>query len=504
MSAVLALEQITKAYPGVTALDSVNFEVLPREVVGLVGENGAGKSTLMKLMIGLVQPDRGTINLRGKRTTLKGPADAIRNGIGMVFQEGSLIPNLSVMENLFLCHETEFRRFGFLSRRKSRQVAEQVLEKVKTRIDVETPADELRAATRQMVEIARLLWLSELYQQDNPILILDEPTTVLNDGERNTLFEVIQRLKEYASVVLISHRLQEIVEQTDRIAVLKDGRNVTEMPSATASMEQIEHLMVGHAVSTDRYREDEQAEPTEEAVLSIRKLTLKGHFQPFDLTIRKGEIVSLVGLVGSGKEEVCQCLTGLRGADSGEIYCGATKLPTGSPDAAVKAGIGHVPIDRRQDGLALAMSVSENINLLVLKRLRSAGLINPLLERRNAQTWIEECKIKTHSLSTLCGNLSGGNQQKIVMAKWLSSHVRVLILDHPTRGVDVGAKSEIYRLIRRLAKEGIGMLIMCDTLEEDIGLSNRVVIMKDGQVVREVDSSPKEKPTPADIIGAVV
>jgi ribose transport system ATP-binding protein len=504
MSAVLALEQITKVYPGVTALDKVNFEVLPNEVVGLVGENGAGKSTLMKLMIGLVQPDKGTINLRGRRVTLRGPSDAIKNGIGMVFQEGSLIPNLSVMENLFLCHETEFRRFGLLSNRMSRMVATQVLERVKTVLDVDTPAGELRPATRQMVEIARLLWLSELYKQDNPILILDEPTTVLNDDERNTLFEVIQRLKGSASVILISHRLQEILEQSDRIVVLKDGRNVTEMPAAAAAMNEIEQLMVGHAVSADRYKEDEQAEPTEEAVLKIQNLSLRGHFQPFNLTIRKGEIVSLVGLVGSGKEEVCQCVTGLRAPDSGDISCGTIRLPPGSPDAAVKAGIGHVPIDRRQDGLALAMSVSENINLLLLKRLRVAGLISPMLERKNAKTWTEECRIKTNSLATLCGNLSGGNQQKIVMAKWLSSHVRVLILDHPTRGVDVGAKAEIYRLIRRLAKEGISMLIMCDTLEEDIGLSNRIVIMKDGQVVKEVACPPKQKPTPADIISAVV
>ena len=270
----------------------------------------------------------------------------------MVFQEGSLIPNLSVMENLFLCHETEFRRFGFLSNRTSRTVATQVLERVKTFVGVDTPAGELRPATRQMVEIARLLWLSELYKQDNPILILDEPTTVLNDEERNTLFEVIQQLKGSASVVLISHRLQEILEQSDRIVVLKDGRRVTEMPAATASMTEIEQLMVGHAVSSDHYKEDEQTKPSDETVLKIENLSLKGHFRPFNLTIRKGEIVSLVGLVGSGKEEVCQRVTGLRTADSGDILCGAVRLPPGSPDAAVKAGIGHVPIDRRQDGFA--------------------------------------------------------------------------------------------------------------------------------------------------------
>jgi ribose transport system ATP-binding protein len=502
---MLVLRQITKVYPGVVALDNVDFTVYGNEVVGLVGENGAGKSTLMKIMIGLVQPDAGTItSATGESIVLNDPATAIRYGIGMVFQESSLVPNLSILENLFLCHELSFQKFGFLSKRSMRDVAVSVLEQVKIRVDVDTPINEVSPAVSQMVEIARLLWLSKLYNQKNPILILDEPTTVLADSERETLFAILQDLKQHASVVLISHRLQEIVEHSDRIVILKDGKNVTEMAASGVRLSEVEQLMVGHAISADRYLENDQMASGEEVILEVQNLSKKGVFEPIDFTVRKGEIVSLVGLVGSGKEEVCKCLNGLEKADTGSIFLEGKKLSSGSPSNAVGAGVGHIPIDRRNEGLAAAMTVTENINLLVLKRLKVTGFISPLLERKNAKHWIEECLIKTPSITTMCANLSGGNQQKTVIAKWLSSSVRLLVLDHPTRGVDVGAKEEIYKLIRKLAQDGIGMVIMCDTLEEDIGLSNRMLIMKDGRLVREVDCPPNKKPTPGDIIDFIV
>jgi len=504
-SSVLTLDRISKVYPGVVALDNVSFTVYAQEVVGLVGENGAGKSTLMKIMVGLIQPDEGTItSSTGERILLKDPATAIRYGIGMVFQEGSLIPNLSIMENLFLCHEHDFQKFGFLSKHKMRKVAVNALKQVKVHADVDTPVDVVSPAERQMVEIARLLWLSQLYNRRKPILILDEPTTVLTDSERETLFSILQDIKQHASVVLISHRLQEIVENSDRIVILKDGKNVTEMAASDASISETEQLMVGHAFSADRYLEGEQTAPDEEEILHVQNLSKKGVFEPFDFSVRKGEIVSLAGLVGSGKEEVCKCINGLEKADTGNIFLEGKKLSSASPSNAVGAGVGHIPIDRREEGLAAAMSVAENVNLLVLKRLKTAGIISPLLERQNARHWIEECLIKTPSVTTLCANLSGGNQQKTVIAKWLSSRVRLLVLDHPTRGVDVGAKEEIYKLIRQLAKDGIGMVIMCDTLEEDIGLSNRMLIMKDGRLIKEVDCPPYKKPSPGDIVEFIV
>jgi len=236
----------------------------------------------------------------------------------------------------------------------------------------------------------------------------------------------------------------------------------------------------------------------------VDTLSRAGMFEPISFTVGEGEIVSLIGLVGSGKEEVCRCIAGLEKADTGSISLGGRKLPMGSPDAAVRAGIGHIPIDRRSEGLALMMSVAENVNLLVLDRLKRAGLLSPGQERKNAQHWVLECQIKTPSISTMCANLSGGNQQKTVISKWLSSQVRLLILDHPTRGIDVGAKDEIYRRIRELAASGVSLIMMCDTLEEDIGLCNRMLVMKDGKFVKELPCPRESKPSPLDVIGYVV
>jgi ribose transport system ATP-binding protein len=276
------------------------------------------------------------------------------------------------------------------------------------------------------------------------------------------------------------------------------------MPAADSRLLKVEQLMVGHSFSVDRFHQDAEWRQAEKEILRVENLSKAGLFQPLSFTVGEGEIVSLIGLVGSGKEAVCRCINGLEKADTGSIFINGRKLPSGSPSAAVRAGIGHIPIDRRSEGLALMMSVAENVNLLVLNRLKTAGFLSPVREKANAQHWISECQIKTPSISTMCANLSGGNQQKTVISKWLSSRVRLLILDHPTRGVDVGAKDEIYKLIRRLAREGIGMLIMCDTLEEDIGLANRLLVMKDGRLVKEIASPPGQKPTPQDIIGLIV
>ena len=501
---VLELRRVRKSYPGVVALDGVDLAIYPNEILGLVGENGAGKSTLMKILVGLVQPDGGAIQASGKPIALADPSDAIRHGIGMVFQDGSMVPNLSLVENLFLCHERGFRRLGLLSRRAMRERAASLLKEVNIHTDVETPIAEVPPAVRQMVELTRLLWQSTLYGQANPILILDEPTTVLNEGERATLFRILESVKRRASIILISHRLQEVVEASDRIVILKDGRNVTELPAARARVAEIEQLMVGHAFSADRYREEEQAAPRPEQVLEVEGLRKRGAFDSISFSVRGGEIVALVGLVGSGKEEICKCIAGLQRPDAGRVRIAGRDLAPGSPSHAVASGQGYVPIDRRSEGLALNLSVAKNVNLLVLDRLRRAGLVNPGQERANAARWMSECRIKAPSPSTPCGTLSGGNQQKAIMAKWLSSDVKLLVLDHPTRGVDVGAKDDIYRLLRQLARDGIGMIVMCDTLEEDIGLSHRLMVMKDGRLVGEVACPLGKKPTPGDIIGMVV
>jgi ribose transport system ATP-binding protein len=503
-ASVLELRRITKRYPGVVALDGVDFTVRENEILGLVGENGAGKSTLMKILIGLIQPDEGTYRLRGAPVVIRNPADAANLGVGMVFQEGCLVPNLSIMENLFLCHEIGFRRFGFLSKREMRETAHAALAAVNVTADLDTPVSETTPAVRQMIEIARLLWLSKLYHQRNPVLILDEPTTVLTDEERNTLFSIASELKSQASIILISHRLQEIVETSDRIVIMKDGKRVTDLEAKQAGIPEIEQMMVGHAFAADRFREDEQIPAGDQVLLALENVSKRGVFEPLNFEVRQGEIVSLVGLVGSGKEAVCRCIAGLEKPDTGSIKLAGKRLTPGSPAEAVRTGIGYVPIDRRSDGLALGMTIAENVNLLVLDRLKVAGFISPQSEKKNALRWIQDCRIKAPSPSTMCVNLSGGNQQKTVIAKWLTSKINLLLLDHPTRGVDVGAKDEIYRLIRQLARTGVGMIIMCDTLEEDIGLCSRMLIMKDGRLVNEVNCPPSRKPGPSDIISSIV
>jgi ribose transport system ATP-binding protein len=501
---VLSMTGITRRFPGVTALDDVTLEVRRNEILGLLGENGAGKSVMTKIMIGIYQPDEGEITLDGRKVTLKGTSSAIRQGVGAVFQEGSLIPNLSVAENLFLCHEEDFLRFGAISTRKMADEARRLLVPMHLDIDVDQPVSALSPAAKQMVEIARVIWLSERYGASNPIVILDEPTTVLNDGERDTLFSILKQLKKRASIILISHRLQEILENCDRITILKDGRNVTDMPTHGLAVPEIEKLLVGHDFSGDRFRENEQRAPGDRTTFAIDAVSKTGAFAPLSFNVREGEIISLVGLVGSGKEELCRCIAGLNTYDAGSITIEGKNPRNGSSRAAVAAGIGHVPINRREEGLALNMTVADNINYLVLDKLKNGGLINGRLEKEHADRWVAECLVKTPSINSACAGLSGGNQQKIVLSKWLSSDVRLLILDHPTRGIDIGAKDEVYRLIRRFAREGIAMIIMCDTLEEDIGLSNRMLVMRDGRLIAELDAAPGKKPSPQDLITLIV
>ena len=502
---VLEMKGIRKSFPGVTALNGVDIRLNAHEILGVVGENGAGKSTLMKILIGLQKADSGDILLQGHRTELDGPDSAIRHGIGMVFQEGSMIPNLSVMENLFLCHEEGFRHFGLLSSSRMARAAREQLSAVGLKdLNPAAITGSLSAAQKQMVEITRLLWLSQLYGVENPILILDEPTTVLQESEVTMLFEILGRLTARASIIFISHRLEEVVQLSDRISVLKDGELMAELPRAEAEVRKIEKLMVGHELAEEHYRESLQEDPAEEVVLEVEGLGLSGSFADFGLALHRGEIVSLVGLLGSGKEEICRCLSGSERPEAGTIAIGGRRVHFASPKDAIAAGIGCVPIDRRNEGLATSLDVASNINLLVLGEMMNGFLLSPRREKESADRWIRECLIKTPSAQTTCASLSGGNQQKVVIAKWLAAKARVLILDHPTRGIDVGAKDEIYRRIRELARAGVSLLIMCDTLEEDIGLSHRMVILKDGRVVQDVSCGKGHKPAPVDVIGYIV
>ncbi len=501
---VIELKQIRKSFPGVRALKGFDFDVYEQEILGLVGENGAGKTTLMKILIGIYQPDEGDFVLRGKKTVLKDPLEAIKEGIGMVFQEGCTLPNLTVAENICLCHEDIFKKYGFIQLAKMNKAVEEIIREVGLDIDPTSVCGRLTPAQRQMVEIARLLWLSRLYGKDNPILILDEPTTVLLEKEVETLFIILEKLKKHATIILISHRLEEIEENSDRILIVNESDYVTDMTQEEAEIENIEQLMVGRELAAEHYRESEQRTPEQNVFLEVRNLSLKPHFEPISFKVHEGEIISIVGLIGSGKEELCQCIAGIRKADQGEITIRGKSVKIYTPNDSIRHKLGYIPIDRRREGLATDMDVAENINMLVFDRLKKRGLLNKRKETENAERWAKETSVIAPSLKAKCANLSGGNQQKVVISKWLSADSQFLILDHPTRGIDVGVKDEIYHRIRALANAGKSLLIMCDTLEEDIGLSNRMLIMKDGILEDEVKCSVGAKPAPVDIIASIV
>ena len=503
-NSVLETININKSFPGVKALQNMNFNVYQNEIVGLVGENGAGKSTLMKILVGIYKMDKGKMKLYGKNVKLSDSRMAIQLGVGMVFQEGSLIPNLTIAENLFLGHESRFKQYGLISMSKVMKEAEKQLDKVGLNINPKTPVYNLSQASRQMVEVARLLWLSNIYHIENPLLILDEPTAVLTSQEIEKLFNIIRKIKNKASIIFISHRLEEIFELSDRIVVLKNGKNMANMKASETNIHQVENLMIGRKLSKEYYNESEQNEPKDEVLLKVDGLEKKSSFRPISFLIKKGEILSLVGVVGSGKEDICKCIFGMMKPDNGIISIEGKEVEINNPKDAVKAGIGYIPINRREEGLALQMDVMSNITLVMLKKIIRNGLISSRVEKEEALRWIKKCSILTPSSKTLCKNLSGGNQQKVVLSKWLAANVKIMILNHPTRGVDVGAKEEFYKMIRLLTLGGMSILLMSDRLEEDIGLCNRMIIMKDGNITEELACPVNGKPTPVDIISYIV
>lgn len=503
-NSILEIININKSFPGVKALQNVNFDVYQNEIVGLVGENGAGKSTLMKILVGIYKMDKGEMKLYGKGVKLSDSRMAIQLGVGMVFQEGSLIPNLTIAENLFLGHENRFKQYGLISMSKVMKEAEKQLSRVGLNINPKTDVYKLSQAYKQMVEVARLLWLSNIYHIENPLLILDEPTAVLASKEIEQLFNILREIKNEASIIFISHRLEEIFELSDRIVVLKNGKNVANMKASETNIHQVENLMIGRKLSKEYYNESEQNEPKDEVLLKVDGLEKKGSFRPISFLVKKGEILSLVGVVGSGKEDICKCIFGMMKPDNGIILIEGKEVKINNAKDAIKAGIGYIPINRREEGLALQMDVMSNITLIMLKKIIRNGLINSRVEKEEALYWIKKCSILTPSSKTLCKNLSGGNQQKVVLSKWLAANVKIMILNHPTRGVDVGAKEEFYKMIRLLALEGMSIILMSDRLEEDIGLCNRMIIMKDGNITEELACPVNNKPTPVDIISYIV
>jgi len=500
---VLQMKNIRKIFPGVTALSGVNFEVHPNEIVGLVGENGAGKSTLMKILAGVYQADDGEIFLNGERVDIKSPQDAHALGIGMVFQEQAVLPNLTVYENIFFGNEGHFSRYGLMAKRKMIQEARAVLSEVGIDVAPDAYLHDLSFMERQMIEIARIFWLSRKVSAKNPIIVLDEPTTVLEEKEIKLLFERLKLLRQRASIIYISHRLSEVVELCDRVYVLKDGRNVGCFHRQEVSEDLLRSRMVGRDFHKEYYLIDEQNQPLSDVVLELRNCTKRGVFEDISFQLHRGEILSLCGTIGSGKEELCLALYGLLKLDTGEIFVEGKKVNIASPAQAFSLGIGYIPEDRRNEGLILNLPVFENMTLPVVGRLKKGVIVDRKKQVTLSTDMVGKLNIKTPSVFVPCFSLSGGNQQKVVLSKWLLSKVKILIMSHPTRGIDVGAKHEIYALIREMAKQGMAMILMGDSFEEDIGLAHRILVMKDGKISGWLDAT-SSKPTPADLIQYVV
>ncbi|MFF0107365.1 sugar ABC transporter ATP-binding protein [Streptomyces hirsutus] len=482
---VLAVRGLSKTFPGVRALDDVDLTLHPGEVHALIGENGAGKSTLIKLLTGVHRPDAGDIVFQGRDVSFATPLEAQKAGISTIYQEVNLIPLLSVARNLFLGREPR-TRFGLLDFARMHKEAEETLRAYGVRVDVRLPLRALGVGAQQMVALARAV------ATEARVVIMDEPTSSLEPREVETLFSVIRRLRDDGiAVVYVSHRLDELYAVCDTVTVLRDGRRVHHGRLADLGRLSLVSTMLGRELGEVReegltkFTGDHHAAGTR-PVLEARDLTVPHRLRGVSVTIRPGEVVGLGGLLGSGRTETAKAISGALAMSSGRVVVAGVPLRGGSTPAAIRAGVSLLPEDRKSEGIVPGLSVRENIALAVLPRLSRFGLVSEARVDRVVDTFIERLRIKASSPHQKVGELSGGNQQKVLLARWLAMNPKVLLLDEPTRGIDVGAKAEVQKLVDELAEDGLAVLLISSDLEELIEGSDRVVVLKDGAVVGEL------------------
>ncbi|MDO8212287.1 sugar ABC transporter ATP-binding protein [Conexibacter sp. CPCC 206217] len=517
--AALDLRGVTKTYGAFRALDDVSVRVGEGEVVGLIGENGAGKSTLLNVICGAVRPDAGTLTVHGADYAPRSYRDAMRRGVFRVYQEPAFVPVLSVRENMALGVETAFTRGGLIRRGALQRAVEQALEPLAGLVSPSQQMSSCDRNTQQAIEILRALFASRLLGVEHPLVLLDEPTAALVGDDLAILFETLRRLRGEASFVFVSHRLAEINDYCDRAYVLKDGGVVAEVPAGTGE-EELHRLMVGRERIADYYREGEQRTAADEVLLRVEDLAGSG-FEGVDLTVHAGEIVGVAGVVGSGKEQLGRAIAGAAKTTRGRVEvtragggsdraggdgAGGDGASGGGTPGARAGAVGYVPSDRQNEGAVELFSVAENVSLTSLAQapIARGPFVDRRREREVAQGWVERLTIRTRSTDTPMGDLSGGNQQKVVLGRVLQTGVRAIVLDNPTRGVDAGAKGEIYALLRELAAEGHGIVLITDDLAEAIGLSSRIVVMKDGRSGRWFDAAPQAKPSEELLIAEMV
>jgi rhamnose transport system ATP-binding protein len=473
---VLVLRHAAKAFGAVQALVDGSIELYPGEAHALVGENGAGKSTLVKILAGVYQPDAGTLEVDGIQVALHGPAAARAAGIAVIYQEPALFPDLSVAENMFIGRQplTSGRR---IDRRAMRAEAAAVFGRLGVQLDPARIARGLSIADQQVVEIGKAISLQAR------VIVMDEPTAALSAAEVDRLFDVVRTLRAAgAAVLFISHRIEEIFAICQRVTVMRDGRQVLTRPLAGLTAGDLVRAMVGRDLA-----ERPAATPgaAGETLLNVERLTREGVFTDISFSVRAGEIVTLAGLVGSGRSEVARAVFGIDRYDAGSVRLRGRALRRGSPSEAMAAGVGFVPEDRRQQGLVMEMSVQQNVALASMHRLSHAGLIRAAAERALAADWAVRLKIKYGRLTDPVSMLSGGNQQKVVLAKWLARRPALLIVDEPTRGIDIATKAEVHHLLAQLARDGVGILMISSELPEVLRVSDRILVMREGRLAAE-------------------
>ncbi|WP_127753336.1 sugar ABC transporter ATP-binding protein [Devosia sp. 1566] len=482
---LLEIAHARKEFPGVVALDDVSLHLRRGTVHALMGENGAGKSTLMKIIAGIYTPDSGSVRLRGQEIRLKSPLDALENGIAMIHQELNLMPYMTVAENIWIRREP-LNRFGLVDHRVLNRRTQELFDRLHIDIDPEVQVSSLTVASRQMVEIAKAV----SYESD--VLIMDEPTSALTETEVAHLFAIIRDLRrDGKGIVYITHKMSELFEIADEVSVFRDGRYIGTHPAAEVTRDEIIRMMVGREI-TQLFPKEEV--PIGEVVISVKDLALEGVFADISFDVHAGEILGIAGLVGSGRSNVAETIFGITPATAGTIEVRGEQLDVTSPTVAIHHGMALITEDRKETGCLLMLDIQENMQLAVIQdRFTRAGFVQQGPLSRACEEMSAKLRIKAPSLEEQVENLSGGNQQKVLIGRWLLTGPKILILDEPTRGIDVGAKAEIHRLVTQLARQGVAVIMISSELPEVLGMSDRIMVMHQGRVTGILDRAEADQ-----------